>query len=42
MARKRIVWSSIAKLELKKILKFYNDRNGNTNYSLKLLTEIEE
>jgi len=42
MASKQIVWSASAKLELKKILEFYNERNGNTNYSLKLLAEVEE
>ena len=41
MARKVIVWSRSANLELRSILEFYNQRNGNTNYSLKLLSEIE-
>ncbi len=29
-------------LELRNILEFFNNRNGNTNYSLKLLDEIED
>ncbi|WP_439130554.1 type II toxin-antitoxin system RelE/ParE family toxin [Polaribacter sp.] len=42
MVNKQIIWSSKAKIQLKKILEFYNKRNGNTNYSLKLIAEIEE
>ena len=41
MVSKKIIWSSRANYELKEILKFYNKRNGNTNYSKKLLDEIE-
>ena len=29
-------------LELKEILEFYNERNGNVNYSLKLVDEIDD
>jgi len=42
MAKKEIIWSKRAYSELKSILEFYNKRNGNTNYSLKLLEEIED
>jgi toxin YoeB len=41
MAKKIIIWSTRAKYELRNILEFYNLRNGNTKYSLKLLSEIE-
>ncbi|NJN50348.1 MAG: type II toxin-antitoxin system RelE/ParE family toxin [Polaribacter sp.] len=39
---KRIIWSDNAKNELKKILSFYNERNGSKKYSLKILNEIDE
>ena len=42
MAKKEIIWSARAESELKTILEFYIDRNGNSNYSLKLLNEIED
>jgi len=42
MAKKDIIWSNRAETELEKILEFYNKRNGNSNYSFKLLTEIDE
>jgi toxin YoeB len=42
MANKKIVWSNNAKNELRKILEFYNERNGSEKYSLKILTETEE
>lgn len=42
MAKKPIVWSARASFELQAILEFYNRRNGNTSYSLKLLNEIEK
>ncbi|MCK5823637.1 MAG: type II toxin-antitoxin system RelE/ParE family toxin [Bacteroidales bacterium] len=41
MAKKSIVWSPRANSELKEILEFYNQRNGNTIYSLKLLNDTE-
>ena len=41
MARKQIIWSFRADKELKTILEFYYTRNGNNNYSLELLSEIE-
>jgi len=34
MAKKEIIWSARANLELKEILEFYNEQNGNVNYSL--------
>ena len=42
MAKKEIIWSTRANLELKKILEFYNKRNNNINYSLILIDEIED
>jgi plasmid stabilization system protein ParE len=40
MAEKIIIWSSRANSELKNILEFYTVRNGNSDYSLKLLNGI--
>lgn len=42
MAKKEIVWSKLAKMQLKNVLEFYVQRNGNSNYSLKLLNEVED
>ncbi|TQD33999.1 type II toxin-antitoxin system RelE/ParE family toxin [Haloflavibacter putidus] len=42
MAGKRIIWSAIAKSELKNTLAFYTKRNKSATYSLKLLAEIED
>lgn len=42
MAKKTIIWSTRANYELKTVLEFYNIRNGNANYSLKLLDEIAD
>ena len=42
MAKKEIIWSIRANLELKEILEFYNKRNANVNYSLKLVGEIDD
>lgn len=42
MANKKIIWSDIAKSELKHILEFYIERNGSVTYSLKILHEIED
>ena len=42
MAEKEIIWSKLAKLQLANVLEFYVQRNGNSNYSLKLLNEIED
>ena len=39
---KEIVWSNFAKKELASILDFYIQRNGNANYSEKLLDEIDD
>lgn len=41
MAAKEIIWSLRAKKELKEVLEFFTERNGNSNYSLKLLSEIQ-
>lgn len=42
MVKKEIVWSKLAKLQLKTVLEYYVLRNGNSNYSLKLLNEVED
>ena len=42
MADKKIIWSNNAKNELRKVLEFYNERNGSKKYSLKILNETEE
>ncbi len=42
MVKRKLIWSSQSKIELFDILEFYKKRNGNTNYSLKLYTQIEE
>ncbi len=42
MAKKVIVWSEIAKLQFANVLEYYVERNGNPNYSLKLLNEVED
>ena len=41
MAEKEIIWSKLAKLQLANVLEFYVQRNGNSNYSLKILSEVE-
>lgn len=42
MAEKEIIWSKLAKLQLAKLLEFYVQRNGNSNYSLKILSEVQD
>lgn len=42
MAKKEIIWSDLAKLEFSNVLEFYFLRNGNSDYSLKLLEEVED
>ncbi len=42
MAKKEIVWSSFAKLQLENILEYYFIRNESPSYSLKLLDEVED
>lgn len=42
MAKKQIIWSNRANAELLNVLDFFNERNGNANYSLKILNEVEE
>lgn len=42
MAKREIVWSKLAKLQLKNVLEFYVQRNGSSHYSLKLLKDVEE
>lgn len=42
MAKKEIVWSNLAETQFHTVLEFYSERNGNSNYSLKLLEEVED
>lgn len=42
MAEKEIIWSELAKYQLSAILDFYVQRNGNAEYSLKILRELED
>lgn len=42
MAKKEIVWSSLAKLQLENVLEYYFIRNESSTYSLKLLDEVED
>ena len=42
MAKKEIIWSDLAKLEFSNVLEFYFYRNGNSDYSLKLVDEVED
>ena len=42
MAEKEIIWSKLAKLQLASMLEFYIHRNGNSNYSLKILSQVED
>jgi hypothetical protein len=41
MAEQKVVWSALAEDQLKNTLSFYEQRNGNPDFSLKLLDEIE-
>lgn len=41
MAKKQIVWSELASLQLESVLDYFTNRNGNANYSLKLLDEVD-
>ena len=42
MAKRKIVWSARAKLDLIEILDFYFKRNGTINYSKKLNSRIRK
>ena len=42
MAGKKIVWSGPSGDELRKVLNYFILRNGNINYSLKLLNQVED
>ncbi|CAD0001175.1 MULTISPECIES: type II toxin-antitoxin system RelE/ParE family toxin [Flavobacterium] len=42
MAKKEIVWSSFAKLQLQNVIEYYLIRNESPTYSLKLLNEVED
>ncbi len=41
MAEQKVIWSSLAEAQLNNTLSFYEQRNGNPDFSLKLLDEIE-
>jgi len=42
MAKKEIIWSELAKIEFSNVLEFYVFRNENSDYSLKILEEVED
>ncbi|WP_298651009.1 type II toxin-antitoxin system RelE/ParE family toxin [uncultured Proteiniphilum sp.] len=42
MVKRTIIWSGQASSELKSTLLFYNLRNGNIKYSLRLLDQIKQ
>ncbi|RED24797.1 plasmid stabilization system protein ParE [Flavobacterium cutihirudinis] len=42
MAKKEIVWSNLAKLQLENVLEYFFIRNEDSAYSLKLLDEVED
>jgi len=42
MAKRRVEWSSNAKIELFQILDFYYKRNGNRNYSIKVKRNVQD
>ena len=42
MATKKIIWTETSLSELEKILKFYIQRNQNSDYSIWLLAELEK
>jgi plasmid stabilization system protein ParE len=39
---KEIIWSNLAKLQFSNVVEYYALRNGNANYSLKLVDEVED
>ncbi len=42
MAGEKIVWSGPSGDELRKVLNYFILRNGNINYSVKLLNQVED
>lgn len=42
MAKRTIIWSTRAESELKSVLDFYNSRNANNKYSLRLLDQVKQ
>ena len=42
MVGKEIIWSILAREELANVLDFYVLQNGNANYSLQLLDDVED
>ncbi len=41
MAKQTIIWSERAQQELREVLSYYANRNGNIHYSSKLLSRIK-
>ncbi len=41
MAEQKVIWSALAEDQLNNTLSFYAQRNGNPNFSIKMLDEIE-
>lgn len=42
MVVKEIVWSHLAQMQLRQVLEFYTERNGNATFSWKLLDEVDK
>jgi toxin YoeB len=42
MAKKEIIWSELAKIQFSNVLEFYFNRNESSDYSLKILAEVED
>lgn len=42
MAKRKIVWTNTARIQLRKILEFWIENNQSNLYSLKLLDEVEK
>lgn len=42
MGFKKIIWSDLAKAQLRDTLEFYRERNQSVTYSLKLIDETED
>lgn len=42
MARRKIVWTETAVLQRRKILEYWNENNGSSTYSIKLVKTIKK
>lgn len=42
MAERKIIWTQTAVRQRKEILTYWTKRNGNTNYSLKIIRQTKE